>query len=72
VKIQKSGKMLKIVFIGEGFMRGQIRMMVGALLAQNAGKEDANFIKDNLNSKERKIISHKVIGDGLYLRKVKY
>jgi tRNA U38,U39,U40 pseudouridine synthase TruA len=47
-------------------------MMVGALLAQNAGKEDANFIKDNLNSKERKIISHKVIGDGLYLRKVKY
>lgn len=72
VKVQRHQQLLKIVFVGDGFMRGQIRMMVGALLAQNIGKENPNFISENLNTKERKIINHKVIGDGLYLRKVTY
>jgi len=34
VKIQRHQQLLKIVFVGDGFMRGQIRMMIGALLAQ--------------------------------------
>ncbi|OQA79329.1 MAG: tRNA pseudouridine synthase A [Tenericutes bacterium ADurb.Bin239] len=72
VKIQRHQQLLKIVFVGDGFMRGQIRMMIGALLAQNTGKEKPNFISENLNTTERKIINHKVIGDGLYLRKVTY
>ncbi len=72
VKVQKNASLLKIVFVGDGFMRGQVRVMVGALLAQNAGKEGPNFISENLSTTERKIINHKVIGDGLYLRKVTY
>lgn len=72
VSVQKKGELLKISFTGDGFMRGQVRVMVGALLAVNAGKEPPDFINDNLMAETRKIINHKVIGNGLYLKKVTY
>lgn len=59
-------------FSGNGFMHGQIRMMVGALLAINEGKVDGSFIVRKLQEKERNIIHYKVSGSGLYLVKVNY
>lgn len=72
VDIKKTGDVMKIKFVGSGFMRGQIRFMVGALLAINEGREDETFIRNNLNTNERKIIAYKVSGHGLCLTKVWY
>lgn len=72
VKVNKRGKKVSIKFSGNGFMRGQIRFMVGALLAINEGREDANYIQKKLEPGGRRIIPYKVSGHGLYLNKVWY
>lgn len=68
----KRGSIIKVTIKGSGFMRGQIRVMIGTLIALLEGKIDLNFIKDNLNAKERFIVNYKVSGSGLYLKKVFY
>lgn len=65
-------KILKITFRGNGFMRYQIRFMVGTLLAIGEGKEDESFITYHLNDKNREIVSYKAPGQGLYLKDVIY
>lgn len=72
IDVKKVGKRITITFIGEGFMRGQIRFMVGALLALNERREPPDFILKNLDVQERKIITYKASGAGLYLKKVIY
>lgn len=68
----KRGSIIKVTIKGSGFMRGQIRVMIGTLIALLEGKIDLNFIKYNLNAKERFIVNYKVSGSGLYLKKVFY
>lgn len=72
VAVKKRGDIIKITFTGTGFMRGQIRFMVGTLLAVNEGKENDTFIRDTLNVSARRIVPYKVSGHGLYLDKVWY
>lgn len=68
----RSGKLVKVTITGSGFMRGQIRVMIGTLIALNEGKIDEDFIKDNLDNDIRNIVTYKVSGEGLYLKKVYY
>ncbi len=63
---------LTITFKGNGFMRYQIRFMIGTLLAIGEGKEDESFIAYHLNDKTRDIVSYKAPGEGLYLKDVIY
>ncbi|HZJ89800.1 MAG TPA: tRNA pseudouridine(38-40) synthase TruA [Bacilli bacterium] len=70
--VKRSGKRYTFIIQGNGFMRGQIRMMIGTILAYNENKLTLNEIKSALESTERNIISYKVKGHGLYLRKVEY
>lgn len=70
--VKRSGSKYMFTVQGDGFMRGQIRMMIGAIIAYNDSKLTLNDIKNALESKERKIVSYKVKGQGLYLRKVEY
>lgn len=72
IKVTKKGILVRIDFTGNGFMRGQIRFMVGTLLALNDGKVEMSFIEDNLSALERNIVPFKVSGSGLYLVKVYY
>mgnify|MGYP001082133978 CR=1 FL=1 len=69
---KRRGKIVKVVVTGDGFMRGQIRVMIGTLLALNEGKVNENYIKDNLDKSKRYIIAYKVSGAGLYLNTVYY
>lgn len=68
----KRGSIVKVTIKGSGFMRGQIRVMIGTLIALLESKIDINFIKENLNAKDRYIVNYKVSGSGLYLKKVFY
>ena len=63
----------EITFKGDGFMRYQIRFMVGVALAVAAHKENENYIDYHLSEKEtREIVSYKAEPQGLYLVDVEY
>ena len=66
-------KQFVVTFRGNGFMRYQIRFMVGTALAIAAGKEEPDYIKKHLDSKnEREIVTHKAPPEGLFLVDVNY
>ena len=74
VNIFKEDNLLKIRFTGNGFMRYQIRDMIGTAIAVAAGKESLDFIDKHLldNKVKREIISYKSPACGLYLVDVIY
>ena len=70
---KKQDKDIVVEFTGNGFMRYQIRNMVGAALAVASKNEDLNFIPNHLKEeKEREICQYKAPPQGLYLVKVEY
>lgn len=70
--ITKTDATLEFVFIGTGFLKYQIRRMMGALVDIGRGYLDSSIINKVLEKKDPKI-SHRVMdGCGLYLVKVNY
>ena len=66
-------KQIVITFKGNGFMRYQIRNMIGSALAVASKKEDEDFISYHLSNKnKREIVSYKAPAEGLYLVDVNY
>ena len=62
-----------VEFTGNGFMRYQIRNMVGCALAVASKNEDLDFISYHLKEdKVREIVQYKAPPQGLYLVKVEY
>ena len=70
---KKQGNDITVEFTGNGFMRYQIRNMVGAALAVASKNEDLDFIPNHLKEeKNREICQYKAPPQGLYLVKVEY
>jgi len=57
-------------FVGDGFMRYQVRNMVGLLIKVGTGKIDPFVVKEILDSKIRGKHGAKAPAEGLYLKKV--
>ena len=73
IEVKQDNDLIKIRFEGNGFMRYQIRNMVGSAIAVANKKEDISFIKYHLQSnKNRDIIAYKAPAVGLYLVDVIY
>lgn len=72
IKFIKESNRIFIEFTGNGFMKYQIRKMVGTLIEIGKGKITKNFIENKLNSKEREIVSYQSPSKGLYLKEVIY
>ena len=49
-----------------------VRMIVGILIEIGLGRKDTKFIKDRLDSEEKKRSNYKVSGSGLYLVEIFY
>ncbi len=62
----------EFVFVGTGFLKYQIRRMMGALIEIGRGKEDKSLITKVLELKDPKICHKVADGAGLYLHKVNY
>ena len=63
---------LEFIFVGNGFLKYQIRRMMGLVIEIGRGKETNEMLLDVLEKKDPKI-SHKVAdGCGLYLYQVNY
>lgn len=73
IDIQKNDNFVKVTFEGNGFMRYQIRNMIGCSLAVASKKEFIDFIKNHLeNSQQRDIVAYKAPSCGLFLVDVIY
>lgn len=73
INVDKKDNNISVVFEGNGFMRYQIRNMIGAALNVANKKENLAFIDYHLKEdKQREIISYKAPASGLYLVDVLY
>lgn len=70
--IEVDKDIVKFVFIADGFLKYQVRNMVGTLLSICEGKLDDLSIPKILESKDRKVAGRTAPGEGLYLEKVNY
>lgn len=67
--INCKGDILEFVFVGNGFLRYQVRNMVGALIKVGTGKISADLVKEILDSKVRGKNGATAKACGLYLFK---
>ena len=73
IEVIKDKDLIRIIFEGNGFMRYQIRNMVGAAIAVANKKESLDFIDYHLKeTKIREIVAYKAPANGLYLVDVLY
>ena len=73
INVNKNDSEITVTFEGNGFMRYQIRNMIGAAINVANKKENLDFIDYHLkNDKTREIISYKAPVSGLYLVDVLY
>ena len=73
IKVSKEDNNISIRFEGNGFMRYQIRNMIGAAINVANKKEDISFVDYHLKEdKPREIVSYKAPANGLYLVDVVY
>ena len=73
INVTKKDNDVTVRFIGNGFMRYQIRNMIGAAINVANKKEGLEFIDYHLKEdKKREIISYKSPANGLYLADVLY
>lgn len=71
-EINQKGAYLEFIFVGSGFLKYQVRRMMGLLIEIGRGKEKKEKITEVLEKKDSSI-SHKVAdGCGLYLYQVYY
>lgn len=73
ISTEVEGNKIVVHFVGNGFMRYQIRFMVGAAIAVAEKRIDMAYIEEHLKeTKEREIIAYKAPGEGLVLEEVLY
>ena len=74
IDLIKENDLLRVVFNGNGFMRYQIRNMIGSAINVANGKESLSFIDNHLKEvkTKREIIAYKAPASGLYLVDVIY
>lgn len=63
---------LELVFIGDGFLKYQIRTMVGTLVDIATGKKDEKIIEEIFETKNPEKTTRVLSGAGLYLISVTY
>lgn len=72
IRFEQHGKDLTVTFLGDGFMRYQVRMMMGTLIAVGEGKISRADVKRMLEAKNKEAVRFNAPAQGLYLKKVWY
>lgn len=73
INVSKNNNEISVTFEGSGFMRYQIRNMIGSSISVANKKESLDFIEYHLqDNKVREIIAYKAPANGLYLVDVLY
>ena len=70
--MKKEGDIITISFTGNGFMKYQVRNMVGLLLYVGSGKKEVKEVPNIIDAKDRTKSVKTAPPEGLYLKKVWY
>ncbi len=70
--IERERDIIKFVFVGNGFMKYQVRNMVGTLIKIGKGKIDSDAIKKIFEDDKNKKLIMTAKSEGLYLEEVRY
>ena len=68
----KNVNKITLSFLGTGFLRYQVRNMIGTLIEIGEGKRKSEDIIDILNKKDRRMAGKTAAPEGLYLKDVLY
>lgn len=72
INIKKKKDLIEVRLIANGFMRYQVRKIVGTMIAYSINKITYQKMEDHLNKKERDIVPFTSEPHALYLEKVYY
>lgn len=70
--IKRDGKDIRFTFVGNGFLRYQVRMMVGTLIEVGKQTIEPIDVKKMLEAKDKDICRYNASAHGLYLMHVQY
>lgn len=72
IEILESDEEIEFRFVGDGFLRNMVRILVGTILEVGRGKKKAEDVAKILQSKDRESAGHTAPGHGLFLWQVNY
>lgn len=72
IAIRQTGSEIRLIFVGSGFLRYQVRMMAAALIAAGEGRTTSREIAQILGQKDKHAWRHNAPAHGLYLVEVGY
>lgn len=72
IDIEKEKDVIHFTFVGDGFMRYMVRMLVGALVEVGKGKMSIEELKGILEARDKNASRFKADSEGLYLSQVIY
>ena len=70
--IEQDNDLISIIFKGDGFLRYQVRNMVGVLIKVGENKISPNDVEKIIESRDRCKAGKTAPAEGLYLTNVKY
>jgi tRNA pseudouridine38-40 synthase len=71
-KVTSIGRIIKLTFVGDGFMTYMVRMMVGTMIAYAQHKISLETIQQHIEKPTKGNVSYKAEAQGLTLEKVTY
>ena len=72
IEVIKNDDLVVISFLGDGFLKYQIRKMMGTVIDIASGKKDIQIIDEIFNTCNPELTNRVLKGHGLYLVKVNY
>lgn len=72
IDILEEGDDIRLIFEADGFLRYQVRMMTGTLLAVGEGKISAQEVRQMLEARDKEVCRFNAPAHGLYLTRVFY
>ena len=72
IKITKENDIIRISFVGEGFLRYMVRMLTACLIQVGKKKLTIDELKEIMAKKDKKAMRYNVSAQGLYLMNVNY
>ena len=72
IRIEEQGSRLLFWYTGNGFLYNMVRLMAGTLLEVGRGKQEPQWVKEILASKERVTPGPKLPAKGLTLIQIEY
>lgn len=72
IEIYKEQDDIHFIYIGNGFLRYQVRMMTGTLLALGQHRIEVDDLKTMLEAKDKHACRYNASPEGLYLKEVRY